>query len=291
MPRVHTIHFRVRHYECDPYGHVNNATYLRYMEEAAFRASMAVGYGVDTYKGMNRRWWIHETEVEYLRPLRYGDTAEVRTWVAHARRVRCRRVYEVRRGSTGELAARAWSDWVFLEGTTGRPTAIPEELWRAFGLDDTAKDVPWDRFPEAPPPPPGVFRTRRRVEWRDLDTEGHVNNANYLSYLEDCGVQVATAFGWPVRRMSEAGFAVIARRLRIEYRLPAVLDDELEIATWLSNVRRATAVRHYVIHRVHDGALIARARTLWAWVNLQTGRPIRIPDAFHTDFASNIASA
>ena len=38
---IHTID--VRHDECDVYGHLNNAVYLRYMQESAFRASEDVG--------------------------------------------------------------------------------------------------------------------------------------------------------------------------------------------------------------------------------------------------------
>lgn len=289
MLHVHTVSFRVRHYECDAYGHVNNANYLRYMEEAAFRASTAAGYGPEAYAAMNRRWWIRETEIEYLKPLRYGDTVTITTWVADMRHVRSRRAYELRRAQDNELVARAWTEWVFRDGTTGRPVPIPDELRRTFGVGGLPEGLSAGRFPTPPPPPPGVFVARRRVEWRDLDTEGHVNNANYLSYIEDCAIQVARAFGWPVRRMWEAGFAVIARRIRIEYRQPALLDDELDISTWISDVGRATAVRHFVIRRPADDTLIARARTLWVWVDIHTGRPIRIPAAFFTDFSPNIS--
>jgi len=116
-----------------------------------------------------------------------------------------------------------------------------------------------------------------------------VNNAVYLSYLEDCGVQVAAAHGWPMSRMKAEGFAIVARRHQIEYRQPAVLDDELELATWISDMKRTSAVRHYTVTRVNDGALLARARTLWVWVDPKTGRPIRIPETFLADFAANIA--
>ena len=67
---------------------------------------------------------------------------------------------------------------------------------------------PRTRFPSPPPPPPGVYRMRRRVEWRDLDETQHVNNAAYLAYLEDCGLQVCAAHGWPLARMQEEGFAI-----------------------------------------------------------------------------------
>ena len=49
MPLTHTRTFRVRHYECDAYGHLNNANYLRYMQETAFDASAAAGYDLERY--------------------------------------------------------------------------------------------------------------------------------------------------------------------------------------------------------------------------------------------------
>lgn len=53
-------------------------------------------------------------------------------------------------------------------------------------------------------------------------------------------------------------------------------------------MRRASAVRHFSVRRVTDGALLARARALWAWVDPESGRPVRIPEAFIADFAENI---
>ena len=132
---------------------------------------------------------------------------------------------------------------------------------------------------------------QRRVGWSDIGPARHVNNAVYLSYIDDCGMQVAAAFGWPAGRMLSEGFGIIARRHRLEYRQSALLDDPLEIATWVSHVKRATAFRHYVITRLSDGALVARARTLYVRVNIHTGQPLRIPSRFLADFGPNICNS
>jgi acyl-CoA thioester hydrolase len=130
---------------------------------------------------------------------------------------------------------------------------------------------------------------RRRVEWRDIDTAQHVNNAIYLAYMEDCGEQAAVAHGWPRARMRAEGFSIAIQRHRIEYRLPALFGDELELATWLSDVEHNTAVRHYTITRVSDGALLARARTVWGTVDAKTGRPVPILARLLHDFAPHVA--
>lgn len=292
MPLVHERTFRVRHYECDAYGHVNHAHYLRYMQEAAFDASAAAGYDIVRYEVMERHWLIRETEIMYLRPLTYGDSVKVKTWVADFHRVRSRRMYELSHADSSELIAQASTDWVYIDTARQRPVTIPDEMIRAFfpeGLSERANRR--KPFPDAPPPPPGVFTMRRRVEWRDIDTAQHVNNANYLAYVEDCGIQVAEAHGWPIQRMMESDFGIVVRRYRIEHKQPALLGDELELSTWISDIKRSSALRHYTITRVQDGELLARVRVLWVWISLLNGQPIRIPDDFMAAFMTNVTEA
>jgi len=73
------------------------------------------------------------------------------------------------------------------------------------------------------------------------------------------------------------------------------------LVTWVSDVERtdvvdrygrrhpSTAVRHYTVTRVSDGALLARARMLWGVVDVKTEQPMRIPDTFLADLAPDIA--
>lgn len=281
--------FRVRHYECDAYGHVNHANYVRYLQEAAFDASAAVGYDIARYQEMGGQWLIRETDITYLRPLVYGDTVIVKTWVGDFRRVRSRRLYELRLAAGDEPVATASTEWVYLNSETLRPASVPPEMIAAFWHPGAEAGARREPFPEAPPPPPGTYRMRRRVEWRDIDPAQHVNNANYLAYIEECNVQVAEVYGWPLSRLLEEGMAIVARRYRIEYREPAVMGDELEVTTFVTDVKRATAVRCHEIRRVADGALLARANVLWVFVDLSTGRPRRIPADFLESFRSNIA--
>jgi acyl-CoA thioester hydrolase len=291
MPLTHTSSFQVRYYECDSNGHLSSANYLRYMQEAAFDASASVGYDKARYEAINRLWLARETEIEYSHPLRYGDSIEIKTWVGDFRRVRSRRFYEFRRAGQSEIAAHASTDWVYLEADSLRPVAVPSDMIAAFAPDgDVPLAPPRERFPEPPPPPPGVFKLRRFPEWRDIDGAQHVNNAAYLDYIADLGVSAAVAHGWSTSRMTEAGFALVARKHRIEYLQPAQLDDELELATWVSDVKRSTCLRHCTITRVSDGELLTRLRSRWVCMDVADARPIRFPEAFLRDFAPNIAS-
>lgn len=290
MPVIHTETFRVRYYECDALGHLNNANYLRYMEEAAIRASSAAGYSPARYREMDRLWLARQTEIEYLRPLSYNDEVQIKTWVADFRGVRSKRMYEFLAAGFETPVARASTDWVFLQAQTGKPAAIPAEMADAFLPGGPSESLPpRERFPETPAPPPGVFHLQKRVEWRDIDQANHLNNAAYLAYTEDCGLQIAAAHGWHPERMNRAGFAIIAHRHQIEYRAPALLNEELKISTWISNVKQTTVTRHYAVTRASDSTLLAQVHTLYVWIDRNSGRPIRIPPGFMADFAANLS--
>jgi acyl-CoA thioester hydrolase len=260
------------------------------MQEAAFDASAAAGYDQKRYDEMQRVWLIRESQVEYLLPLRYNDVVDVATWIGDFKRASSRRLYEFRRTGESEVAARAFTDWVFLDTGSHRPAAIPHRLIEDFFPEGPPQAFPpREPYPAAPPPPHGAFRMRRRVEWHDIDTMLHVNNTSYMVYAGECGFQAIAHFGWPWRRMLAEGFAIYIRRAWLQYLQPALPDDELEITTWIYDVRRVTAVRHYQIHRVSDRALLAQVNTTGVWVNLENHQPVRIPDAMRKDFETNIA--
>jgi acyl-CoA thioester hydrolase len=166
---------------------------------------------------------------------------------------------------------------------------VPQEMVDAFTLPEGApENSKRDSFPQQPPEPVGAYRMQRRTRWSEIDAAGHVNNAAYLSFFEDCAMELMVDRGWPAARMQDDGFGIVAREFRIKYLAPALLDDVLEVATWVSTVKRATVLRHYAINRVSDGEPIVRAQALWVWVDLATGRPMRIPAHYLDAFADNL---
>ncbi len=284
MPLIHRRTFRIRSYECDAHGHLNNANYLRLMQETAFDASAAAGYDLARYQAMQRLWLIRETSLEFLKPLHENDRVEISTWISDFRRASSRRTYEFRLGPEQTLAARAYSDWVFLDAHTQQPASIPAHLAKAFypeGLP--ASFPPRSPFPAFPPQPAGAFRMQRRVEWTDLDAQWHVNNAVYLNYVTEGSMQALAACGWPWERLHDQGLAVHLRRCQIQYLQPALHGDHITLTTWMSNLRRVSADRHYLLQRKDDGALLARVQTYSVWVRLEDNQPARLPAELSRD--------
>ncbi|MCJ7512412.1 MAG: acyl-CoA thioesterase, partial [Anaerolineales bacterium] len=147
-----------------------------------------------------------------------------------------------------------------------------------------------DRKPiEAPAPPAQPVRFVHHVEWGDLDSAGHVNNAVYLNLLEESGICAGQAAGWGMERLAEHGLAVVARSHRVQYLRPALHGDDMEIETWLSELRRVSAQRHYVVRRLSDGSVLARAETRVAILRREDMTPAAMPEAMRQAFAPQTA--
>lgn len=124
---MHTITLRVRTYECDAYGHVNNAVYLNYLEYARdlyledhgldYQAVVSAGYGI----------WVAEAKLTYLSPALPAEDLQVTTVTQEmgAASVVLRQTVAGPR-ERPVLEALMKLVWV---GPSGRPTRIPPE-WR-----------------------------------------------------------------------------------------------------------------------------------------------------------------
>ncbi|MBA3946380.1 MAG: acyl-CoA thioesterase [Herpetosiphonaceae bacterium] len=130
-----TTRLRVRHYEMDSLGHVNNAVYLHYLEQVAFEHSESLGFDLPRYAEIGGVFVLRKLEVEYLRPSVAGDTLELTTWIQEMRGPRAVRRYEVRKQGAPELVVTAEALWIWVDAATMRPRVMPHVLIDAF-LDD-----------------------------------------------------------------------------------------------------------------------------------------------------------
>jgi acyl-CoA thioester hydrolase len=114
----------------DENGHVNNVTYVQWMQDIAVEHYAAIG-GIQA-QGPDATWVVREHKIEYLLPAFEGEEIEIRTWVEDIRRVRSLRKYEFVRKADAKVLVKGETDWVFVDAKTGRPLAIPEQVVNTF---------------------------------------------------------------------------------------------------------------------------------------------------------------
>jgi acyl-CoA thioester hydrolase len=123
---------RVRHYEMDALGHVNNAVYQNYLEQAAIEHSESLGLAFDVYQELGGVFVMRRVEIDYLRPAVASDTLQITTWLEEIRGTRARRRYEIRKQNQDDLLVTAEALWVWVDTKSMRPRPIPDKLLDKF---------------------------------------------------------------------------------------------------------------------------------------------------------------
>ena len=136
-PLVYRTRWRVRSYEIDQNGHVNNAVYLNYAEALTVEHAEEAGYGRAWSEARGGAWVIRRHEIGYLRPARMGDELELTVRVELIRGVRGVRRTTMTRTSDGERVAEVRSEWVWVRLSDGRPSRVPAE-WVEMAAAATA---------------------------------------------------------------------------------------------------------------------------------------------------------
>lgn len=110
-----------------------------------------------------------------------------------------------------------------------------------------------------------------------IDWLGHVNNVVWLQLVIDLATAHSEAVGLSSEDYRSLGAGWAVRRHEIDYHRPAFAGDEIREQTWVEEMRGARSVRRARFTRPADGALLVEARTVWAFTDLATGRPRRVP--------------
>lgn len=127
-PLFHSARWRVRRYEVDSNGHVNNAVYLNWAEEIAELHAEAAGYGRAWSIAQGGTWVLHHAEITWRKPAVQDDEVEVSVRLESIRGVRGIRRTWIRRASDGELLCELLVEWAWVRIADGRPARVPREL-------------------------------------------------------------------------------------------------------------------------------------------------------------------
>lgn len=154
-------HVRVGFHECDPLGHVNNAVYLGYLEQAAIDHAAVAGWPIARLQAEFGAVFVAKKhEIEFLLPSFENDILEITTWPDTISGARAIRKYRIRRiigdiyalppsrliggseiptASDDNLVVRARTEWVLANVVRGRPVRISRQLEDDFLISDVPR--------------------------------------------------------------------------------------------------------------------------------------------------------
>ena len=120
----------VRTYECDGYGHVNNANYLNYLEYARYELLKDVGFDYTKAVEAGYGVYIARIEIDYKKPAVTDDRLVIKTRPLKKGAVSGILSQNIYRGD--DILVEAKVTWAFVD-SRGLPVKIPKE-WDMPGL-------------------------------------------------------------------------------------------------------------------------------------------------------------
>ncbi len=244
--RLHARSFDLRFYEMDRRGEATPLTMLSLFEETAFTHCELAGWDVYRLVGAGYGWVLLRGCMEMHRYPAYREAFRVETWLSETRRFYGTREYRVV-SERGEELGYARSLWAFFSLERKRPVPILEDFLRAWSPDGRAAGPLGLDEVEGPSEAPASSAFEVRAS--EIDTNGHVNNINYLAWALDS----------------------VARQTREGLMLASVRGQYKREVTFGSSVRLAArpegqGYRHGVFAKAAEGEteyLAAAGRTDW----------------------------
>jgi acyl-ACP thioesterase len=199
---------RIRYSECAQDGKLSLAGVVNYFQDCAVFHSSDVGRGPATWKAEHYAWMLASWQIVVERYPKMNEIVRTRTQAYNFHGFEADRNF-LMWDKKGELLAFANSRWIYFDTEAGRPIRIPKLEVEAYGVDPEFEMEKAPRHIKMPSE--GVVDKQLfKVRATNLDTNGHVNNEQYIS--------MALAY-------LPAGIKV--RELRVEYLSQAYLGDIL----------------------------------------------------------------
>lgn len=113
------------------------------------------------------------------------------------------------------------------------------------------------------------------VRWRDMDSMGHVNNAKYISYLEEA--RVRWILDIPGISMTDRIAPVVAAN-NINYRRPLTWPNDILVELYVDRLGTSSVtIGHRIVDQ--DGVLYCDGNVVVVWMDTHTGKSAPLPDA------------
>jgi len=121
-----------------------------------------------------------------------------------------------------------------------------------------------------------VMHHKVKIYYHQTDCGGVVYYARYLEFLEEARTEYFATLGISVKEMMDQGRLFVVARQEIDYRVPAVYGDTLEITSRITKVSGVRLTFTYEIKK-STGEIVATAKSILASID-DSGKPSRIPE-------------
>ncbi len=125
-------------------------------------------------------------------------------------------------------------------------------------------------------------QTEITVRWSDCDPMGHVNNAVYITYMEQARIAFFREFMGlkEGERITTKHFRFVIAENACRYLKPATIDQKIIVVITVTEVKNSSFIFGYEMKDKLTGEAIAAGHSVQVWYNYQTGKSEPIPEEF-----------
>ncbi|NLZ16713.1 MAG: acyl-CoA thioesterase [Desulfobulbaceae bacterium] len=117
-----------------------------------------------------------------------------------------------------------------------------------------------------------------------IDANGHVNNVQYVQWMQDAALVHSASLGWPLSRYAALGCTWFVRSHTIEYFHACYAGELIWVDTWVANFQRIKSLRKFRFFRPTDKNQLAKASTLFVFCDSKSRKPTSIPPEVLRDY-------
>lgn len=116
-----------------------------------------------------------------------------------------------------------------------------------------------------------------RIRYSELDENLRLSLHGLISYFQDCSIFQSEDLGVGVRYLEKEGRLWVLTSWQIRVNRYPFLGEHVRVGTWACGFRGFTGMRNFVME-TGEGELLACAYSVWAYMDLKQGRPVRVPE-------------
>ncbi len=125
------------------------------------------------------------------------------------------------------------------------------------------------------------FSHRIRVRYAEVDAQGVVFNAHYLTYFDVGHTEYMRAMGYDYKtEVARSGLDFHLVKSVVEYRQPLVFDQDVDVCVRAARVGRTSITNLFEIHPAGGDSLLASGETVLVCADLATHRPVPVMASF-----------
>ena len=204
---MYSFNARVRYSEGGGDRRLSVPGVVNYLQDCSTFQSEDLKMGIDYLEQSHRAWWLSSWQIVINRYPRLGEEIVVSTWPYDFKGIYGYRNFTIC-DKQGEYLVKANSIWVFYDWNKSRPAKITEDIEQSYGREPKLEMNYAER--KIAVPEGGVAEEPFPIRRHQIDTNGHVNNGQYIQMAQEY-----------VPHVSEI------RSLRAEYRKSAVYGNSI----------------------------------------------------------------